>query len=67
MVTRFLANCGSANMAEKKITKKLTCMVFLYMISLRNKTVAHNFLLSLENANYGHGKVTSHFPSLYRS
>ena len=42
-------------------------MVFLYMISLRNKTVAHTFLLSLEKANYGHGKVTSHFSSLYRS
>ena len=36
-------------------------MAFLYMIALRNKTVAHTFLLSVENANYGHGNVTSHF------
>ena len=36
-------------------------MAFLYMIALRNKTVAHTFLPSFENANYGHGNVTSHF------
>ena len=36
-------------MAEE--TKKLTCMTFLYMIALRNKTLAHTFLLSFNNAN----------------
>ena len=36
-------------MAEE--TKKLTCMTFLYMIALRNKTLAHTFLLSFDNAN----------------
>ena len=46
---------------RKIIKKKLTCMAFLYMIALRNKTVAHTFLPSFENANYGHGNVTSHF------
>ena len=46
---------------RKIIKKKLTCMAFLYMIALRNKTVAHTFLPSFGNANYGHGNVTSHF------
>ena len=36
-------------MAEEM--KKLTCMTFLYMIALRNKTLAHTFLLSFDNAN----------------
>ena len=36
-------------MAEE--TKKLTYMTFLYMIALRNKTLAHTFLLSFNNAN----------------
>ena len=42
-------------------------MVSLYMIALRNKTVTHTFLLLFENANYGHGNVTSHVSALYRS
>ena len=36
-------NRGPAKMAEKK----LTCVTFLCMIALRNKTVAHTFLPSL--------------------
>ena len=37
------------NMAEK--TEKLTCMTFLCMIALRNKTVAHDFRPSFDNDN----------------
>ena len=29
----------------------MTCMTFLYIIALRNKTVAHTFLPSFDNAN----------------
>ena len=57
--------------------KKLTCLTFLYMITLRNKTVAHTFLPSLDNAEWPslsrkvagiqkccyHGNLTSHFSS----
>ena len=57
--------------------KKLTCMTLLYMIALRNKTVAHTFLPSLDNAERPslsrrvveiqkccrHGNLTSHFSS----
>ena len=35
----------------QKIAKRLTCMTFLYMITLRNKTVAHTFLPPFDNAN----------------
>ena len=42
---------GPANMAEKQKTKKLSCMTFLCMITLRKKTVAHTFLLSFDNTN----------------
>ena len=41
-----------ASIAEKK-TKKLTCITFLCMIALRNKTVVRTFLLLFNNAN-GH-------------
>ena len=44
--------CNNKIMAEKK-KKNLTCMTLLCMIALRNKTVAHIFLLSFNNAN-GH-------------
>ena len=37
------------NMAEK--AKKLTSMTFLYLIALRNKTVAHDFFPSFHNTN----------------
>ena len=40
---------GPANMAEKTI--KMTYMIFLYIIALRKKTVAHTFLPSFDNAN----------------
>ena len=40
---------GPPNIAEK--TGKLTCMTFLCLIALRNKTVAHSFLLSFVNVN----------------
>ena len=36
-------------MAEKR--KKMICMTFLRMITLRNKTTAHSFVPSLDNAN----------------
>ena len=55
MVTgKLLGRCnvpgpGPANIAEK--TKKLTCMTFRCLIILRNRTVAHSFLLSFVNAN----------------
>ena len=42
-------NRGPANLAEK--TFKMTGMTFLYIIVLRNKTVAHTFLPSFDNAN----------------
>lgn len=42
---------GPANMAEKQKTKKLSCMSFLCMITLRNKTVAYSFLPSFDTAN----------------
>ena len=32
--------------------QKLTCLTFMYMIALRNKTVAHAFLPSLDNAEW---------------
>ena len=35
----------------QKKTKTLTCMAFLCMIALRNKMVAHAFLLLFDNAN----------------
>ena len=50
-------------------------MTFQCMIALRNKTVAHKFLLSLDNANGRlyqdsksgyHGNVTTHFSVLGR-
>ena len=54
---------------QKKTTKILTCTTFLYMISLRNKIVAHKFYPSFDNANgtieiqklRHHGNLTSHF------
>ena len=39
-----------ANMAGKKMTE-LTCMTFLCMIALRNKSVAHTIVLSFGNVN----------------
>ena len=36
-------------MAEKR--KKMICMTFLRMITPRNKTTAHSFVPSLDNAN----------------
>ena len=36
---------------KKKRKKKMTCIPFLRIIALRNKTVAHTFLPSFENAN----------------
>ena len=35
----------------QKKTKTLTCMAFLRLIALRNKMVAHAFLLLFDNAN----------------
>ena len=40
---------GPSNIAEKK--NKLTCLTFRCLIALRNKTIAHSFLLSFVNAN----------------
>ena len=36
---------------KKKKRKKLTFVTFLCVIALSNKTVAHTFLASFENAN----------------
>ena len=36
---------------KKKKTKKVSCMTFLCMLALRNKTVADTFLQSLDSAN----------------
>ena len=36
---------------QEKKTKKLTCTTFLCMTALKNKTVAHTFLPSFNNAN----------------
>ena len=46
---------GPANTAEKKgkTKKKLSCMTLMCMITVKDKTVAHTFLLSFDNAN-GH-------------
>ena len=48
---------GPANMAEKKgktkQKKNLSCMTLMCMITVKDKTVAHTFLLSFDNAN-GH-------------
>ena len=41
------ANRGLANM----VRTKLTCMTFLCMNALRNKTIAHTFLQSIDDAN----------------
>ena len=51
MIAKFLDldKPWSCNMAEKN--KKSTCMTFLCMITLKNITVAHFFLPSLDNAN----------------
>ena len=57
---------------QKKTTKKLTCTTFLYMITLRNKMVAHKFYPSFDNANgtieiqklRHHSNLTSHFSPL---
>ena len=35
----------------QKKAKTLTCMAFLHLIALRNKMVAHAFLLLFDNAN----------------
>ena len=55
-------NCGPAKVAEKK-EKKLTCMTFLCMIALRDKTVEHTFLpgkiFEIQKFCY-HGNVMSH-------
>ena len=40
---------ATSNIAEN--TKKLTCMTFRCLIALRNRTIAHSFLLSFVNAN----------------
>jgi len=37
----------SCKYGRKKNEKKLTCMTFLCMIALRNKTVAHTKVLSI--------------------
>ena len=38
---------------QKEKTKKPSCMTFLCMITVKNKTVGHTFLLSFDNTN-GH-------------
>ena len=52
MVAKFmdLNKPWSCKYGGKK-TKKLICITFLWMIALRNKTLAHTFLPSLDNAN----------------
>ena len=49
---------GPANMAEKR--KKMTCMTFLYIIALRNITLAPLSVVEIHKFCY-HGNVTSHF------
>ena len=49
-ISRSQRSRGPVNMAGKK-HEKLTCMTLLCMIALRNKTVAHTFLPSFDNAN----------------
>ena len=50
MVAKFLdLNKPWSSISVKKKTKKLICMTF--MITVRNKTITHTFLQSLDNAN----------------
>ena len=81
-VVMVAKNSGSQQIVvlqiRQKKLKKLTCMtLFLCMIALRNKTLAHAFLPSFDNANSHlcqerllrseicyYGNVTSHFSSL---
>ena len=51
---------GPANMAEKQKTKKMTCMTFLYIIALRNITLAPLSVVYIQKFCY-YGNVTSHF------
>ena len=53
MVANFLDlnKPWSNNIAEKKTKRKMTYIPFLLITVLRNKTVAHTFLPSFENAN----------------
>ena len=81
-VVMVAKNSGSQQIVvlqiRQKKLKKLTCMtLFLCMIALKNKTLAHAFLPSFDNANSHlcqerllrseicyYGNVTSHFSSL---
>ena len=54
MVVKFWIskNGGPANIAEKeKTNKKLRCVTFLCMFTLRNNTVAYTFLPLFDNAD----------------
>ena len=53
MIAKYLGlnRPWSCKFGRKKKKKKLTCMTFLCMIALRNKTVTHTFLPSFHNAN----------------
>ena len=52
MVAKFLdLNKPCSWKYGRKKKKKWTCMTFLYMVALRNKTIAHTFLSPLDNSN----------------
>ena len=54
MVAKFLdLNKPWSCKYSRNNNKKLTCLTFLCMIALRNKTVPHSFLLSFDNALNG--------------
>ena len=79
MVAKFLdLNKPWSRKYSRNNNKKLTCLTFLCMIALRNKTVVHSFPQSFDIANGHlnkkrigeiqkfryHGNLTSHFSSL---